>query len=293
MVVTMDFKEAGMRFLLSVAVTAALVTASGTAAAAASPRAGASGPAKAAALASHLVEEMTFPAGTKTAPLRSTPSALRAFNPLDEPSAHAERLLVAPVRPALAWAVLLAHRPFGPGGGQMGSGGSSEPTGSDVLLAAPEPGISAAMASVWMEPWHNGTTLIAVYGYATWLPVRTAAEHLNSASFRSITISDSTIAPRPGSATRTFTSAAVIARVAAFLNARPAAPEVAVPCPLPATSYQAKLTPELKGGPVVDVSNSCLTDQIIVDGKTQPLLWDQQSGLAALLSTLLGHPAES
>jgi hypothetical protein len=277
-----------MRFLLSIAVTAALVTASGTAAAAASP---ASGPAKAAALASRLVDEMTFPAGTKAAPLRSIPAALRGADPLNEPAAHAERLLVAPVKPARAWAVVLGHRPFSSGGGQFGSEDSSGPTGSDVLLAAPEAGISAAMASVWMEPWHNGTTLIAVYGYATWLPVRTGAEHLNPASFRSVTISASSIAPRPGSATRTFTSAAVIARVAAFLNARPAAPEVAVPCPLPATSYRAKFSPQVKGGPVVDVSTSCLTDQITVNGKTQPLLWDQRAGLATLLASVLGRPA--
>lgn len=280
-----------MRFLLSVAVTAVLVGASGTAAAASSGTAP-SGPAKAAAVASHLVAEMTFPAGTKPAPLRSIPSALHSADPLNEPAAHAERLLVAPVKPAVAWAVLLAHRPFSPGAGQMGSEVNSEPTGSDVLLAAPEPGVSAAMASVWMEPWHDGTTLIAVYGYATWLPARTAAEHLNPAGFRSITISASTIAPHPGTTTRTFTSAADIARVAAFLNARPAAPEVAVPCPLPATSYQVSFAPKAKGGPVVNVSSSCMTDQITVNGAAQPLVWDQQSGLAALLRSLLARPAK-
>jgi hypothetical protein len=271
-----------MRLWLSIVMTAVLVSASGTAAAAST------GPAssRAAAEASRLVAEMTFPAGTRSAPLRSIPSALRASDPFEVPAAHAERLLVAPVKPSAAWAVVLAHRPFS-SGGSMGAEVNSEPTGSDALLAAPVPGVSGAMAAVWMEPWHDGTTLIAVYGYATWLPVRTAAEHLSPGSFRSITISTSTIVPRPGSTTRTFTSAADIARVAAFLNARPAAPEVAIPCPLPATGYQVRFTPKVKGGPAVTATGSCLTDQITVNGAAQPLVWDQQAGLATLLAGLL------
>ncbi|HXL90662.1 MAG TPA: hypothetical protein VN969_17075 [Streptosporangiaceae bacterium] len=278
-----------MRAWLGVAVVAVLVTGSGTAVASASPAA--SGPAKAAALASHLVAEMTFPAGTKPSSLRSVPSALRDDDPFGSHSEHAERLLVAPVTPTAAWAVVLAHKPFGPSEA-MGSVGNNGPVGSDALLAAPEPGISAAMASVWMEPWRDGTTLIAVYGFATWLPVRTAAEHLNPSSFRSIVVSADTIAPSTRSTTRTFTTAADISRVTTFLNARPAAPELAIPCPLPATSYQARFTPKVKGHPTVTVSSSCMTDQITVNGVAQPLVWDQQGGLAALLGSLLRPAAK-
>jgi hypothetical protein len=229
---------------------------------------------------------MTFPAGTRTSTLTSTPSALRDNGPAGSHWARAQRLLVAPVKPTAAWAVLLAHKPFG-SGGSLGQDANNGAVGSDVLLAAPESGISAAMASVVMEPWHGGTTLIAVYGFATWLPVRTTAEHLNPGSFRSITISASTIAPTQHSATRTYTSAAIIARVTAFLNARPAAPELAIPCPLPATTYKATFASKVKGGRKVTVANSCLTDQITVNGAAQPLVWDEQGGLAALLSKLL------
>jgi hypothetical protein len=282
-----NFKEAGMRSWLGIVAAAAVLAAGTCTAVGASAAPAASGPAKAAALASHLVAEMTFPAGTRPSSLPSIPSALRDNGPSGSHWVHAERLLVAPVKPTAAWAVLLAHKPFGPGE-SMGQAVSSGPTGSDVLLAAPESGVSAAMAAVWMEPWHDGTTLIAVYGYATWLPVRTTAEHLNPGSFRSITISAIAIAPAQRTATRTYTSAAVIARVTAFLNARPAAPELAIPCPLPATTLKATFASKVKGGHPVTVSNSCLTDQITVNGVAQPLVWDEQDGLASLLGKLLG-----
>jgi hypothetical protein len=278
-----------MRSWRGVVAAAILLAGSGTAltggvaSAASSP----SPAAKATALARQLVAEMRFPAGTKPATLDSIPSALRDPGPPGSHWAHAERLLVAPVKPAAVWAVLMAHKPFDEPG-SMGEAGSNGPVSSSALLEAPESGIAAAEAAVTLEPWHNGTTLIAAYGFATWLPVRTAAEHLNPGSFRAVTVTASSILPRPGSQTRTFTSAADIERIAAFLNKLKAAPQLALPCPLPMTSYRATFAPKVKGGPTVTASSSgCLTDQITVNGKAQPLVWDTSGGLAALLGSLL------
>jgi hypothetical protein len=241
----------------------------------------------AARLASQLVAEMRFPAGTKPATLASIPAALRDGGPPGSHWAHAERLLVAPVKPAAVWAVLLAHKPFDEPG-SMGAAASNGPVGSSTLLEAPESGVSAAIAAVWVEPWHNGGTLIAAYGFATWLPVRTAAEHLNPGSFRAVTVTASSIVPRQGTQRRTFTSAVDISRITAFLNKLPAAPQLALPCPMPATSYQVTFAPKVTSGPKVTVSSSgCLTDQITVNGKAQPLVWDTSGGLAALLGGLL------
>jgi hypothetical protein len=288
------FEEADMRPWLSIALAAILVTGCGTAAAAASAgpaasghaKAATSGQAKAGALASKLVAEMKFPAGTKPASLRSIPKALRNEGPPGSHWAHAERLLLAPVKPAAVWAVLLAHKPFDSPGG-MGTAGDSGPTGTSALLPAPEPGVTAATAAVTLEPWHNGT-LIAAYGFATWLPTRTTAEHVNPGGFRSVTVVASTFVPRQGSVTRTFGSSAVISKIAAFINARPAAPELAIPCPMPATTYQATFAPKVKGGATVTVSSSgCLTDQISVNGVAQPQVWDTSGGLATLLGKLL------
>jgi len=243
----------------------------------------ANGPAKAAALAGHLVAEMTFPAGTKSAPMKTIPSALRDNGPFGGHWARSERLLVAPVKPAAVWAVLLAHKPFDDAG-SMGSAADNGPTGTSALLPAPEPGVSAAIADAWLEPWHDGSTLIAAYGFATWLPVRTAAEHLNPRSFREVTVTAKSILPRRPTVTRTFTSAAVISRITAFLDARPAAPELAIPCPLPVTSYQATF----KGNATVTASAAgCLVDRVTVNGVSQPSLWDTSGGLAALLGDLL------
>jgi hypothetical protein len=285
-----------MRSWLGVVAAAVLLTGGGAVLAdgaasahtvSASPSPAPSPAARGAKLASQLVAEMRFPAGTKPAALASVPAALRDGGPPGSHWAHAERLLVAPVKPAAVWAVLLAHKPFDEPG-SMGAAGSNGPVSSSALLEAPEPGIAAAEAAVTLEPWHNGSTLIAAYGFATWLPVRTAAEHLNPGSFRAVTVTASSIIPRQGSQTRTFTSAADINRITAFLNKLPAAPQLALPCPMPVTSYQATFAPKVKGGPRVTVSSSgCLTDQITVNGKAQPSVWDTSGGLAALLGGLL------
>jgi hypothetical protein len=277
-----------MRPWLGVVMAAVFITGGATAAAAA-PASSPSPAAKAEALASRLVAEMTFPAGTKAAPLSSIPAALRNAGPPGGTAwAHFVRLLVAPVKPAAVWAALLPHKPFDEIG-TIGVAGDNGPVGSNVMIPAPEPGVSAAEAAVWLEPWRNGTTLIAAYGYATWLPVRTSAEHLNPASFRSVTITASTVFPHQHTTTRTFTSAAVIGRLAAFLNARPAAPQLDLPCPFPATTYKATFSPARHGGPVLTVTPFCETIQIRVNGVAQPLLWDNSGGLESILGDLLRH----
>jgi hypothetical protein len=122
--------------------------------------------------------------------------------PSDPGWVRAERVLLAPVKPAAAWAVVLAHAPFN-------------------------------------EPGAMGPD-------------------------------------------------AVIARLAAFLNARPAAPQVAVSCPALSASYQLRFTAK-KNNPVLTVSDGCLTDQITVNGVPQPLVWDNDGGLGKLIRSLLGR----
>ena len=262
--------------------------ASGGAAGAVSPGTGSSrpDPSRAAALARHLVAEMTFPPGTRPFPSRSLPRAMRNSGP---PSGQgwvrAERVLLAPVRPAAAWAVVLAHVPFNEPGA-MGPAAVNGLAGSSTLLAAPEPGVAAAQVAVWAEPWSSGQTLIAAYAYATPRPARTAAEHLDPGRFSTVTLIVTEYGPHARTTTRTFTSAAVIARLAAFLNARPAAPQVAVSCPPPLASYELRFTAKTNG-PVLTVSEGCLTDQITVNGVQQPPVWDNGGGLGKLVRSLL------
>jgi hypothetical protein len=198
---------------------------------------------------------------------------------------RAERVLLAPVKPAAAWAAVLAHAPFNEAGA-MGQDAVNGLAGSSTLLAAPEPGVAAAQVAVWAEPWFHGQTLIAAYAYATPRPARTAAEHVDPGRFPAVTITITEYIPHVRTTTRRFTSAAVIARLAAFLNARPAAPEIAVPCPAPATSYELRFTAKANG-PVLTVSEGCLTDQIAVNGAQQPSVWDNDGGLGKLVRSLL------
>ena len=209
------------------AVAAALVLA-GCGSAAAGPagpvgpavRATAPSSARAAALARHLVAEMTVPPGTRPFPPRSLPRAMRDIRPPSGPGwVRAERVLLAPVKPAAAWAVVQAHAPFNEPGA-MGRDAVNGLVESGTLLAAPEPGVAAARVAVWAEPWSSGKTLIAAYAYATSRPVRTAAEHLDPGRFltRSPSPSRELHSGPAQDVTRTFTSATVIARLAAFLN---------------------------------------------------------------------------
>ena len=122
---------------------------------------------------------------------------------------------------------------------------------------------------------------------------RSAAEHLEPASFRAVTISADQLVPRPHQVTRTFTSAAVITELAAFLNGRPPAPAAALAdlsCPAPAVSFSMRFTPLSSRAPTVTVSTgSCMAATITVNGRQQPLLWDTNGVLASMARTLLGR----
>lgn len=272
---------------------AAVLLLAGCGSAAAGPagpavRATAPSSSRAAALARHLVAEMTVPPGTRPFPPRSLPRAMRDIRPPSGPGwVRAERVLLAPVKPAAAWAVMQAHAPFNEPGA-MGPDAVNGLVESGTLLAAPEPGVAAARVAVWAEPWSSGKTLIAAYAYVTSRPARTAAEHLNPGRFLTVTVTVTDYTPDLRKTTRTFTSAAVIARLAAFLNPRPAAPQVAVSCPALLTSYQLRFTAK-KNNPVLTVSNGCLTDQITVNGVPQPLVWDNDGGLGKMIRSLLGR----
>jgi hypothetical protein len=239
------------------------------------------------ALAQHLLEQLSLPPGTKTARVKSLPPLLRD---LQGPSAgwvSAQRILVAPGQPRAVWELLLAHAPF-----NQPTRFGVVPTSTSMLLPAPEPGVDAAEVDVSMASLSPTTTLVAAYARTAWLPARTAAEHLDPAGFRAVTVSADQLVPRSHRVTRTFTSAVVIAQLAAFLNKRPPAPGAvlaAVSCPAPLVSFTVQFTARGTRASAVTVStDSCMLDTITVDGEPQPSLWDTQGGLAALARKLLG-----
>jgi uncharacterized protein YceK len=287
-----------MRSFLAAMAVAVLLTGCGTALA--QPGAGHSGSqprtaavvtgtrALAQAYVRHAMAELSLPAGTKPAHLKSLPPMMRVLAPTGTGWAGASRILIVPGQPEAVLQRISAHAPFNEPGGY-----TATPVVSSTMLPAPEPGIDAAVLELAVQAYSRTTTLVDAYAFAAWLPYRTAAEHLNPASFRSVTIiKDQVIGGKQRAVSRTFTSAAAIARFATFLNARVPAPESAMGelmCPPPVLTYALRFAARAKRGPTVTASAFCGTIAITVNGKPQLSLWDTNGGLETIASALLGH----
>jgi len=242
--------------------------------------------AQAMALARHLLAELSFPPGTKPVHARSLPSLLRDYQGPGAGWAGGQEILVAPGNPRSVLERLDAHVPFS----TPARYGPAVPTWSGVLLPAPEPGIDAAQVSVGIAAYSGTTTLVIAHAYATWLPARTAAEHLDPFSFRAVTVGEDRLIPSSRQVTRTFTDPAVIVRLAAFVNGLPPAPALtARSCAAVLSRYTLRFTARDTNGPAMVVSTvECGTDVITVNGKPQPGLWDTHARLAAMARELLG-----
>jgi len=270
---------------LAIALTGC-ATAHATTTAAARPAPGPGPQGKALALARHLVAELRLPPGTKPAHLSPLPPDLRDPQAPPGPGwAGATRILAAPGNAVAVLNALLTHAPFNE------SSGSTQivPVTVSTLQASPEPGVDAAMVDVSVMQYSRTTTLLAVRAFAAWLPVRTAAEHVDPASIRTVTITEVYNIPAHRQVTRTFVSRAVIGELATLLNNLKPAPELALPCPMPVATPTLKFTPENKNGRAVVVSVSgCGIDYVTVNGASQPSLWDQDGRLPALTRTSIG-----
>jgi hypothetical protein len=287
-----------MRSFLAGAAAAVLLTGCGTAAA--QPVTGQSGDrpptagvvhgsrAEAQAYVRHLMAELSLPDGSKPAHVTSLPQIVRAQAP-DAPGwAGASRILIVPGQPLAVLQRISAHAPF-----NEPVIYSATPVLDVTMRQAPKPGIDALILDLAVQAHSRTTTLVGAYAFAAWLPYRTAAEHLDPAGFRAVTISADQLIPRPHQVTRTFTSAAVIARLAAFLNGRPPTPAAALAgvlsCPAPLASITLRFAAAGRQAPAVAVSAAdCMVDAITVNGRQQPLLWDTAGGLQSMARKLLG-----
>ena len=245
--------------------------------------------AQAQAYVRHLMAELNLPEGSVPAHVTPLPQIVRAQAPGGPGWAGASRILIVPGQPLAVLQRITAHAPFSDPVIY-----SATPVLSSTMRPAPKPGIDAVILDLGVQAYSRTTTLVGAYAFAAWLPYRTAAEHLEAASFRAVTISADQLVPRPRQVTRTFTSAAVIARLAAFLNGRPPAPAAALAglsCPAPLASITLRFTATGRQAPAVTVSAAgCMADAITVNGRQQPLLWDTAGGLESMARKLLGLP---
>jgi hypothetical protein len=217
--------------------------------------------------------------------LTSLPEIVRAQAPAAPGWAGASRILIVPGQPLAVLQRISAHAPF-----NERVIYSVTPVLNGTIVQAPKPGIDAVILDLAVEAHSRTTTLVGAYAFAAWQPYRAAAEHLDAASFRAVTIVRDQVFANQRIVSRTFASPAVIARLATFLNGRSPAPRSLVDglsC-APVAGYTLRFTPREKHGPAVTASALCQTVAITVGGKLQPLLWDTGGGLGTIASKLLG-----
>ncbi len=187
---------------------------------------------------------------------------------------------------------LASHVPAGWVAGSSGQSGTSGASGTYQL------GIRPARPPAWAYNITVATSVIArgggsllrVDSVVAWYPPRSAAEHIDPARYRAVTV----IVPKPGTMkpvrlSRTFTARQTIARLAALINGLPAAPDVAVPCPMmPVGRFSRLVFLPRSGAPEVVVTlPGCVSAVVRVGGRTQPALFPR-GALTAVMDRLLG-----
>jgi hypothetical protein len=249
--------------------------------------------AEALALARQLLSRLALPPGARAARMPVVPRLLR--QPASSIAAiglvDVHRLFSLPQRPPAVQRFLLTHAPASMRRYEHGE--ESSPAGTQMQDVSYEPrsvpgGIFRAQLVAAVVPGPGATSLLRADAEVVWFPRRTAVEHLDPASFRRVIVSARVLNPRPSTVTRVITSPAVIARLAGLLNGLPAAPGLGMSCPAMLTTYRVKFSAGAGRAPETTATAAgCLTDQITVNGKAQPALWDRSERLAAAASKLL------
>jgi len=204
--------------------------------------------------------------------------------PLSEPSGGGalpytvglHRFILIPEPPAVVHSFLLAHIPAGMSWASAGLG-TDTTNMVTVLSVSYRPrslpaGLMDAVLNTDAVPSAGGTLVRADAG-VSWFPPRSAAEQLEAASFRSVTVTAVQVMPDTRTVTRTFTSPAVIGQLVALADSLPATPYqdvAAMSCVSPAVVYRLDFTP----GVVIGADGCGESDTIAVDGKQQPRLFD-------------------
>lgn len=241
-------------------------------------------------LARQLLSRLVMPAGSRAAQPSPVPPQLSVSSAGNSSPYTVDlyRFVLVREPAATVHSFLLGHVPAGMD--WYGSGLAPGTTNTvTVLWVAYRPrsvaaGLTNAQLGTAALPAADGDTLIRADASVSWFPPRSAAEHLNAASFRSVTVTATEVIPRPRTVTRTFTSPAVIGRLVALADSLPATPypDLALKCLALTTAYRLEFTP----GVVVSPSGCGDSDAITVGGKEQPRLWDQGVLIAAVRQLL-------
>ena len=253
--------------------------------------------AQAETFARHLMARLVFPPSTQPVRLSPLPSLLR--NPWVGPAGSSApgsvdlgQLDAVSLGQAATEAFLLTHAPSGANltgtGHQNGPGGDIERDLYIHLSSLPR-GINDAEIVMLMIPRGATSTRIATYVRVIWFPSRTAAEHLDTADFGTVSVRATLLNPKLHHVTRTFRSAADLARLAGLLNRLSAEPNTMHTCPSSIATYQITFEPRTVQQPAVVVTTyGCYGATVTTGGVPQPALLDPGNAVAVTAARMLG-----
>jgi hypothetical protein len=243
------------------------------------------------ALAQKLLSQLIMPSGSSPAQVSSLPTLLHGpATPL--PGTADESKLFSLPQPIMDDSKFLqAHVPAGmkllAHGGSGGPAGSPSQTVSFAPTSLPR-GIYQAEVLTVMVPQPGGKALLRADAQVIWFPPRSADEHLNPASYPTLTVAATIFGSSTAkNTTKVIHDPKVIARLASMLNNLPAAPPVRMSCPGVTASYRLSFTPANGDVDTTVLAASCLSEQISVAGKAQPPLWDATGALTAAIKGIL------
>jgi hypothetical protein len=244
--------------------------------------------AEALALARRLLTRLVLPAGARPVRL-PVPPVLRQPQ-IPSGGAHqvdVHRLFWLRQSTVAAQSFLEAHLPGGTRLAGYGGPGTLGVVSVSFTPRSTPAGIYGAELDTAVVTGGYRGSLLRADAEAIWYPPRTAAEHLDAARFHAVKISGTLLNPKLHTVTRTFTSSAVIGRLAGLLNGLPAAPYQPAGCPAIAATFQFSFTPATPAAHQVTVTPSgCMTVEITVSGMVQPPLWDSQKLTTAAMRLL-------
>jgi hypothetical protein len=249
-------------------------------------------PAEAQTEARHLLAQLVLPAGARALPQRPVPGAVSQPGQSLGTSLDLYRLFRLPMPMDAAQQFERAHLPAALTSSGTGWGGSGGMPTCDVLAVdmpprAVPPGIDIAQLIYTIAPDPGGGSLLRADAQIIIFPARSAAEYLDPAGIRSVTVS--TIGPDPVS--RIITARPEIARLARLADSEHAFPlGLVYSCPAElGPSYQLAFTPVSAGRPTVVIDPaSCMGDVVFAGGVRQPALVD--AGLLSAAKLLLPQP---
>ena len=247
-------------------------------------------------LADELLSHLILPAGSHRIPwhpqpaLRQTQIALGVRHQAD-----VRELWLVPTSVTALAGYIRTHRPAGlpfQGFGQARSGGQLYAEQTTFFARSRPPGIQSAQLVLEIAPAGGRRTALRADGEVIWYPPRSLAEYLVPARFQTVTVAAGFLNPKRHTVHRTFTSPAVIARLARFLNSLQATPGGLMSCPMVSVTYAVTFRYTAGGRPYLTASASgCGTVGVTINGQAEPALADPNAlVIRAVQAALAGHP---